>query len=317
MKTITDKKHIDRLNEKGIVIEDIFLRKNKELIRRTDGKRLDEVFNATRIRKNYFFEDKCIYTETKFNKISNYTFVNYDNDDFVKCPNCGNTGNIEDFDGGCPYCRTDFNIDYNYKRYDINFLPINDNLLLTLFFIILIGLPFLIFFIFFICMTFNNFLFLIISILLITLTMIIIIEKIPKPINEEKRKIINCLNYELNHYFYSNDEYKDLIDFHIKIYNKIDKKIIDGNLFVELEYIINKYYFTNNQIIKKVDTEIAIMKNNEQLNKKKEKVNIQKCSNCGASIDITKVKCEYCKAIIPKNIEWSLTKLQKFDKYNK
>ena len=59
------------------------------------------------------------------------------------------------------------------------------------------------------------------------------------------------------------------------------------------------------------------MKNNEQLNKKKEKVNIQKCSNCGASIDITKVKCEYCNAIIPKNIEWSLTKLQKFDKYNK
>ena len=84
MKTITEKTHMDRLKEKDIIIEDIFLRKDKELIRRTDGKILDEVFNGTRIRKNYFYKDKCIYTETDFNKFSNYTFVNYNHNDHVK-----------------------------------------------------------------------------------------------------------------------------------------------------------------------------------------------------------------------------------------
>ena len=28
MKTITEKTHIDRLNEKGIIIEDVFIKKN-------------------------------------------------------------------------------------------------------------------------------------------------------------------------------------------------------------------------------------------------------------------------------------------------
>lgn len=49
MKTITDKKQIDRLNEKGIIIEDIFLRKGKKLIRKSDGSILDQVYNGSRI----------------------------------------------------------------------------------------------------------------------------------------------------------------------------------------------------------------------------------------------------------------------------
>ena len=36
--TITDKSQIDRLKEKQIVIEEIYLDRNKKLIRRTDGK---------------------------------------------------------------------------------------------------------------------------------------------------------------------------------------------------------------------------------------------------------------------------------------
>lgn len=317
MKTITEKKHIQRLNEKEIVIENVFLRKEKELIRRTDGKILDEVFNATLIRKNYFFKGKCVYTETDFEKISNYTFANYDSKEPVRCPNCGNDGIIGEFYEGCPYCGTNFNIDYNYKRYDINFWPIGDNLLLVLLLFAFLIFPFMIIAYMYTSIKLNNFLYLLFLILPVIL-FIIIIKKFPKNIRENESEIINCLNYELKNYYYSKEEYNDLIDFHIKKYNKINNKKIDNFSYIEIEYTVNKYYFINNEIIKKVDTEKILMKkNNKSLNTIKEKSNIAECVNCGAPADITKMKCEYCNTIITKNIGWILIKLQVFDNHNK
>ena len=133
--------------------------------------------------------------------------------------------------------------------------------------------------------------------------------------HEELSKLVCCLNYELKHYYYSSEEYKDMIDFHIKKYNKFTNKVINNVQYVKVQYEINKYYFINNKIIKKEETETVIMKNNNIKDMKK--YNILECSNCGASVDIVKEKCEYCDTIIPKYIEWSLIKLEEFDKINK
>ena len=118
--TITDKSQLERLNEKHIVIEEIYLDRNKKLIRRTDGKKLDQINFAPLITKKYYYNNKCIHKEKGFDKNSYYTFNTYNEDTKVKCPNCGSDGNIDEFYESCPYCSTEFNIDYKLKRYNFN-----------------------------------------------------------------------------------------------------------------------------------------------------------------------------------------------------
>ena len=33
----------------------------------------------------------------------------------LKCPNCGSVGTLEEFNNGCPYCGTHYNLDYDNK----------------------------------------------------------------------------------------------------------------------------------------------------------------------------------------------------------
>ena len=327
MKTITDKNHIDRLNEKGIIIEDIFLKKGKKFIRKSDGSILDQIYNATRIEKKYYYNNKCIYKERDFDKDTNYTFATYNKNDKINCPNCGNKGTIKEFYDGCPFCGTEFNIDYGLKRHNINpikdfinfklfkfiviliaiiftlYINIKENLISENLFLNIIYSPLMLFASYFLC-----------SIFLLPIGIINSIRfsyKESKNItdgNIKRNKIISCLNSELNHYYYNSEEYDNLIDFDIVRYYYIYDKRIDNELYADIKFKIRKYYFKNNKIVKDIKKIIVRLKYNDT-NKTPKSHNIIKCINCGASMDVTKNKCEYCGTPTPKISDWVLEKL--------
>ena len=54
MKITTDNKHIDRLRQKRMIIEDVFLKRGNILVRRSDASSLDKIENASRIYKKYY-----------------------------------------------------------------------------------------------------------------------------------------------------------------------------------------------------------------------------------------------------------------------
>lgn len=325
MKTITDKKHIDRLKEKEIIIEDIFIKKNKKLIRKSDGSMLDQVYNASRIEKKYYYNNRCIFKEKNFPKNSNYTFATYNKDNNINCPNCGNKGTIEKFYDGCPYCDTEFNIDYGLKKYDIiTFKKINDlkgfKLVVIVFAIILaiimylnsknneigslvliILLPFSFLCSYIICSIFS------IPIWIISSINSYKESKKIKSGEIDRSKIISSLNYELNQYYYNEPLYNDLIDFDIIHYYYLYDRLFNNQLYVDVKFKIRLYYFKVNKIQKKIIKKIVRLKYNDT-EKNPSSHNIIECKNCGASVDISKRFCEYCNSKLPSINKWVIDK---------
>lgn len=326
MNTITDKKHIDRLNEKGIVIEDVFVKKGREMVRISDGSRLDQVYNASRKLKKYYYNGKCIYKEKNFDKNSNYTFATYNKNDLINCPNCGVSGPIKNFYEGCPYCDTSFNIDYGLKRYNFNSAKelFNSKMFKIIVIVLAILLPFIINYIktydlktallsilmfpiswfisyFLCCMLYGPILF--IKVILNTYQE----SKNIKNGKFERKKIINSLNYELNNFYYNDIRYNDLIDYDIIEYYFIFDKEINNETYIDIKCKIRKYYFVNKKIKKKTKKEKIRLKYNNLENNNHTR-NIVKCTGCGASIDVTKSFCEYCNTKVPKISEWLIDK---------
>lgn len=326
MVTITDKNQIDRLNEKQIVIEDIFSKKGNILIRSTDGIRCDQVFNATRVEKRYFHKNKCIFVEKNFDKNSNFTFATHSKDHKINCSNCGASGSIDKFYDGCPYCDTNFNIDYNLKRYGMsefkayintkkikNISLISASIITILVCIIqkitlpqillsILAFPIILFFSYLVCSFF-----VFINLLSNIFSEIRLESKNFKNGKLDRNKLISHLIFELKNFYYNNEKYSNLIDFDIIKYERIEDFIINENLYVVFSYKIRKYFFKNGKIIKKINKEKVRLKCNYQTNNLNVH-NIISCSNCGASIDISKKYCEYCKTKIESVKEWVLDK---------
>jgi hypothetical protein len=120
-----------------------------------------------------------------------------------------------------------------------------------------------------------------------------------------KVSFYNNLNYELRNYYYGD-----------KNPNVIDYDIIDYNSFIESEDE-NGFYITVNLDIRIVEFNNGKCKselNSKTYKFKKAKIdkvldngiNIIKCYNCGASIDVTKNECEYCGTKCNYLQEWYL-----------
>ena len=78
-------------------------------------------------------------------------------------------------------------------------------------------------------------------------------------------------------------------------------------MFVNVKANVRIVTFENNKITSKFVDELFTLKriNNDTL-KLREGVNIIKCHNCGASIDVTKGYCEYCHTKIKYFQSWIL-----------
>ena len=100
---IVEKIHNKRLKEQGISICSKYKSNDTILERNTDKtKRNDNIQNGICLEKDYY-------------KIK-YTYMSTNNgENNITCPNCGNTSKENEIEDGCPYCGTNYNIEYSDK----------------------------------------------------------------------------------------------------------------------------------------------------------------------------------------------------------
>lgn len=314
---------LKRLEENHLVIEEIYLYKDKIFVRSTDGVENDSVYKATKIEKNFFKNKKLLHREKKFDKETIYTISALKGDKTIKCSECGYEGPIIDFFDGCPYCKANFNMDYSARSksygktikemfstkwmtilnilltpsmclYNIYQDPSLENIIFGL-----ITLPF--FFIIFRIM---------LGVVFIPYAMYKLftfrdIANDRIKINNEvisNIKLIKDINSEIFSYIYDeeNTNNKNIVDYDILDY--VSYKVINNGIRVEVK--LRKYIYKNNKIKKVIENEIFELIKNP--NYTEEKSTIKKCPNCGANVANSKKKCEYCNTTVPSNNLWIL-----------
>ena len=319
---------LKRLEENNLVIEEIYLYKDKIFVRSTDGVENDSVYKAIKIEKNFLKDKKQLYRETEFDKKTTYTISAIKGEKTVKCSECGYEGPIKDFFDGCPYCKANFNMDYSArsKSYGkelkelfstkwINVLTTlltllmyaynvyQDPNIVNIIFGLVLLLPYYIMF----------------TILISILAFPFLINKLInfKDIANDRINIrgeqisniilIKNINSELFNYIYDNENTnnKDVIDYDILDY--VTYKAINTSIFVELK--LRKYIYKNNKIKRVISNEKFEFIKNE--NYTEEKSIVKKCPNCGANVANSKKKCEYCNTIVPSNNVWIMKYVKK------
>ena len=113
MSLISDNFHNKKLKDYGINIKTKYIVGNKILERNTDNSINDDIINGIRCEKQYYLKNKLIHKENLFDSRIEYTFISKELETTnYKCKNCGFESSIKEFENGCPYCRTYYNIDY-------------------------------------------------------------------------------------------------------------------------------------------------------------------------------------------------------------
>ncbi len=335
MPFVSDSFYDEKLKKYGLNIKTKYIVGNKILERNTDRSHNDDIVKGILCSKEYFLGDKLIHIEKVFDSRMEYSFVsnNMENEKYT-CPNCGMESNIKEILDGCPYCNTKYNIDYTDKElggkyhYDMVLRKTGYRVVTA---IVDIILSFIISFLFikFSSRTFNEYdiskIFIygtILSLVLYYFFYILDAYVVLFPIRMYKEKqnraqirfwettkidkktFFNNLNYEIRKKYYSLD---DIIDYDILDYTKFEKYTENGKIFVKVNADVRIVYFRNNKITSKLENATYILRKNEYGTIKLENgVNIIKCHNCGASVDVNKEKCDYCNTKIKYMQEWIL-----------
>ena len=339
---ITEKKHDERLKQLGINIKTKYKSFDKVLERNTDNSKNDNIPEGIRLQKDYYYKGQVIHKETLFDSRILYKFEFNHKDEKQKCPNCGNIGTLDEFNDGCPYCGTHYNIDYDNKDlggkyYYDRTLKGNGYVVKTL--IIDLIVSFIVSFIF-ILKTSRTFTIFDISKVLLGTVLIgailffifyyldafIILSFIRKKKDEMNKRQIefwermtkysitkstfyNNMNYELRNVYYS-DKYPTVIDYDILDYNSFIESEDKDEFYITVNLDIRLVEFDNGKCKSKVYNKSYKFKR-VKIDKVLDKgVNIIKCHNCGASIDATKGKCEYCGTNNNYLQEWYLVEVK-------
>ena len=112
---ITEKKHEERLKNIGLNIKTKYKSFDKVLERNTDGSKNDNIPEGVRINKDYYYKGQVIHKENIFDSRMIYSFNFIEKDKKIKCPNCGMEDVGAKFENGCPYCGTNYNMDFTNK----------------------------------------------------------------------------------------------------------------------------------------------------------------------------------------------------------
>lgn len=335
MSLISDKYHNDKLKKYGINIKTKYIVGNKILERNTDNSVNDDIVNGVRCKKEYYKNNVLIHKETDFDTRIEYTFISKENENKKHtCPNCGIVSNIKDFIDGCPYCRTHYNIDYIDKQlgskhhYD-RVLKSNIYRIITGVIDLIISLILSYVFIKSTSRTFNSYdmgkIFVygfILSVILYYFFYLVDAYVVMGPIKRykdrknqkqkefwdrtkiDKKRFFNNLNYEVRKDYYMKE---NIIDYDVIDYTEFKDYKKDNILYVEVTAEVRIVSFNNNKIKSKIMKDTYILKKYEkEVLDLKNDVNIIKCQNCGASIDATIGKCEYCNTEINYLQEWIL-----------
>jgi len=337
MPLISDNYHENKLKEYDINIKTKYYVGNNVLERNTNNSINDDIKQGIRFLKEYYLHNKLVHKENEFDSRIEYTFISkeMENQDYT-CPNCSMVSKLKNFIDGCPYCGTDYNMDYIDKdlgskyHYD-RVLRNNSYRVITGAIDLIISIIICYFFIKATSRTFNGvdvskiFIYgLILSMILYYFFYILDAYIILGPIKRykdkqnkkqiefwertkiDKKSFFNNFNYEVRKYYYSQ---KDVIDFDVLDYIDFKDYTKDNIQYVKVSVEIRIVYYEQGKIKSKISKEEFIFKKNtnEKL-ELKEGTNIIMCRNCGASIDATKGVCTYCNTEIKYLQEWILEK---------
>lgn len=333
MSYISENLQKKRLQKYNININTKYIVGSKILERNTNDTNNDDIINGIRCEKNYYIGPNKVHTEKIFDSRIEYTYIskNEENTSY-KCPNCGMTSKLKDFLDGCPYCHTYYNIEYQDKdlgsKYHYDLVLKNSKYrIITAIVDLIISIILSYFFIIFTSRTFNIydlskvFIYgIILSLMLYYFFYILDAYIVLGPIKKYKEKqnslqkqfwertkiskksFYNNLNYEIRKKYYSNE---NIIDYDILDFTSFEEYYEDKQLFVTVTAEVRLVYYQNNKITSKYLKDTYTMeKINDDPAKLEKGANIIKCHNCGASIDVTKGKCDYCGTAIKYFQEW-------------
>lgn len=326
-----------RLKENKINIKTIFKDGNNILERNTDNSKNDTIKDGIILEKDYYQNGVLVKKENVFDSRMSFAYI-FHGDEKYTCKNCGKTGILSDFASGCPYCNTNYNMDYHFKElgnknnYD---MAIKSHKYLWIILIIILLLSSCVTYLYITStsrtMYFFDILKIVVGAILITLiifsivyyidTLLILpsVKKSKESSNkrqdefwhsmnytiEEKTKFFNAINYALREFYYSDDN-KNVIDFDIIDYNSFDKIWKAQNLYVIIEMDIRIVSLIDNKIVSKLETKKFRFKRYKIDQELKGGTNLIKCHKCNSSIDINKNECDYCGTPINKFQEWYL-----------
>lgn len=335
MALISETYQKEKLKRYGINIRTKYIVGNKILERNTNDSVNDNIERGIRCQKEYYIDNKLAHKEKLFDSRIEYTYIMDNNiNEEYECPNCGMKSPLKDFIDGCPYCKTYYNMDYSEKdlgskyHYD-RVLKSNIYRVITLIVDIIISIIISFIFIKLTSRTFNNYDIIKIFIYGIILSLIlyyffyiadayIILSPIKKYKDKENKKQIefwqrtkinkktffNNLNYEIRKKYYSKE---NIIDYDILDYTNFKDYEVNGVLYVDVTADLRIVTYENKKLKSKIITQTYTMQQNKNtLLNLGTKENIIRCANCGASIDVTKRKCEYCHSEIKYLQEWIL-----------
>lgn len=335
MALISETYQKEKLKRYGINIRTKYIVGNKILERNTNDSVNDNIERGIRCQKEYYIDNKLAHKEKLFDSRIEYTYIMDNNiNEEYECPNCGMKSPLKDFIDGCPYCKTYYNMDYSEKdlgskyHYD-RVLKSNIYRVITLIVDIIISIIISFIFIKLTSRTFNNYDIIKIFIYGIILSLIlyyffyiadayIILSPIKKFKDKENKKQIefwkrtkinkktffNNLNYEIRKKYYSKE---NIIDYDILDYTNFKDYEVNGVLYVDVTADLRMVTYENKKLKSKIITQTYTMQQNKNtLLNLGTKENIIRCANCGASIDVTKGKCEYCHSEIKYLQEWIL-----------
>lgn len=334
MSFISEKYYKEKLLKNNINIKTQYIVGNEILERNTNTDNNVDIKSGIICKKEYYHNDKLLHTEKDFDSRIEYSYIKGNLYDEYKCPNCGMTSSLKDFIDGCPYCGTHYNLDYSEKdlgskyHYD-RVLKSPTYKIITAIIDLIISLILCFIFIKSTSRTFNTYdiskIFIYGSILAIILYYFfyladayVVLGPIKRYKDREnqkqrdfwnktkldKKSFYNNLNYEIRKKYYS---IEDIIDYDILDYLNFHDYTKENKLYVDITIEIRVVYFKKNKISSKIiKDKYTLKKHDNGTLELKDGANIIKCHNCGASIDATKEKCEYCNSEIKYLQDWIL-----------
>ncbi len=340
MPHITERAQSKRLKDLGIDIHAKYKDNSGIVERKTEIKQNPNVYQGVLLEKIYYQNHLPIGKTTGFDPRMQYTFIASQEEKEMSCPNCGFPAPISDFLDGCPYCGTDYNIDYTNKdlgakyHYD-KVVHSNYYIWITLIIDLLFSLLFMLCYILLTGRTFNSYDILKVLIggivfgvatfyLFYTVDAFIVVLPVRwykekqnqkqiafwqrmETLGISKTTFFNNFNYELQEYLYS-DKNEQIIDYDIVDYLAFQERKKDNKLFIQVEVRIRLVKWVNQKLVTETSKKTVILeKNNQDTPTLNNGINIIACRNCGSSIDVTKGVCEYCQTKYNYLQEWYLT----------
>lgn len=332
MAFISETFHQHRLAENGVNIRTAYIVDGNLRYRTTDGITQEDVKQGIRCRKEYFRQGKLLHTEKIFDSRIEYTYVSgTDGEAEHTCENCGFTGKIKEFVNGCPYCGAASNLDYAEKELGSKYhydLVLQNPIYRLVTGVVDYGFSLLICFLWILntSRTFNGYdvgkIFLYGMILAMILYYFFYLwdaYAVLEPIRRykerqnrrqrefwsrtgiDKKRFYNNLNYEAGRRYYSRP---DVIDYDVIDYTDLQEHEENGRLWVRVELQVRLVYLRNGRISSEYQKDTMTLCRNDRVMKLNSGIQVIKCPQCNANIDVTKGKCEYCGTKIDSVQEW-------------